>query len=124
MALRGIYATLADAHSHPGPDRAEGRSGVGEDSTRMESLDPTLAELEARVSRGDAIDDREARLIVETPDLIAVGVMADLVRRRLHGTRTTFVRVFEIDVARPPSVLPAGVSAGEVRIVGRPSSLE
>jgi aminodeoxyfutalosine synthase len=88
----------------------------------METL--TLAELEARVGRGDAIDDREARLIVETPDLIAVGVMADMVRQRLHGTRTTFVRVFEIPVDRPPSALPARVSAGEFRVVGRPPSLE
>lgn len=90
----------------------------------METLDPTLAEIEARVSRGDAIDDRGARLIVETPDLIAVGVMADAVRQRLHGTRTTFVRVFEIHVDRPRLALPAGVSAGEFRIVGRPSSLD
>lgn len=84
----------------------------------------TLAELEERVSRGDAIGDAEARLIVETPDLIAVGAMADAVRQRLHGTRTTFVRVFEIRVDLPPSALPARVSAGEFRIVGRPASLE
>lgn len=84
----------------------------------------TLAELEDRVSRGDTIDDRDAHLIVETPDLIAVGMMADAVRRRLHGTRTTFVRVFEIHVDRPRLALPARVSAGEFRIVGRPSSLD
>jgi aminodeoxyfutalosine synthase len=90
----------------------------------METVDPTLAELEARVSRGDAIDERDARLIARTPDLIAVGVMADAIRRRLHGTRTTFVRVFEIHVNTPPSSLPARVSAGEFRIVGRPSSLD
>jgi aminodeoxyfutalosine synthase len=84
----------------------------------------TLAQLEERVSRGAAIDDSEARVIVETPDLIAVGVMADMVRQRLHGARATFVRVFEIHVDAPPAALPSRVSAGELRIVGRPSSLD
>jgi hypothetical protein len=62
--------------------------------------------------------------LLETPDLIAVGVEGDEVRRRMHGTRTTFARVFEIHVDAPPHALPARTHAGEFRIVGRPSSLE
>jgi CofH/MqnC-like protein len=62
--------------------------------------------------------------LLETPDLIAVGVAGDEVRRRMHGTRTTFVRVFEVHVDAPPQALPPRVSAGEFRIVGRPSTLD
>ena len=56
------------------------------------------------------------------PSLVDVGVQGDDVRRRMHGARTTFVRVFEVHVDAPVPARPAGLSAGEVRIVGRPAS--
>lgn len=62
--------------------------------------------------------------LLETPDLIAVGVEGDEVRRQMHGTRTTFARVFEIHVDAPPQALPPRTDAGEFRIIGRPSSLQ
>lgn len=62
--------------------------------------------------------------IIETPDLIAVGVAGDDVRRRMHGARTTFGRVLEIHVDAPPQALPAGTQAGEIRIVGAPRSID
>lgn len=62
--------------------------------------------------------------ILNTPDLIAVGVAGDGIRRRLHGARTTFVRVFEIHVDAPPQALPARTHAGEFRIIGRAASLD
>jgi aminodeoxyfutalosine synthase len=71
-----------------------------------------------------AIDASEARQILESPDLIAIGVRADDVRRQMHSGRTTFLRVFEIHVEAPPAALPSRLSAGEFRIVGRPSSLD
>ncbi len=54
--------------------------------------------------------------------LVDVGVQGDDVRRRMHGARTTFVRVFEVHVDAPVPARPPGLSAGEVRIVGRPAS--
>src|SRR5688572_8470911 len=62
--------------------------------------------------------------LLQTPDLIAAGVAGDEVRRRMHGTKTTFNRVFEVHVDAPPSALPPHVSAGEFRIVGKPSSVD
>lgn len=62
--------------------------------------------------------------LLETPDLIAVGVAGDDIRRRMHGTKTTFNRVFEVHVDAPPQALPPRVHAGEFRVVGKPSSLE
>jgi aminodeoxyfutalosine synthase len=63
-----------------------------------------------------------AETLLSPPDLIAVGVQGDDVRRRMHGVRTTFVRVFEMHVGAPSVARPAGLAAGEVRIVGRPAS--
>jgi len=83
-----------------------------------------IARLGERVSRGEAIDENDARAILDCKDLIAVGAAADTVRRRLHGTRTTFVRVFEVHVDAPPASLPPRVTAGEFRIVGRPLSAD
>jgi hypothetical protein len=65
-----------------------------------------------------------AQEILETPDLIAVGVTGDDVRRGLHGATTTFVRVFEIHVDAVPQNLPPRTDAGEFRIVGRPASID
>ena len=66
----------------------------------------------------------DARALLSTPDLIAVGVQGDDVRRRMHGARTTFLRVFEVHVDAPVTTLPPRVSAGEFRIVGKPSSVD
>jgi hypothetical protein len=72
----------------------------------------------------EMISESDVQELLESRDLIAIGVRADDVRKRMHGVRTTFVRVFEIHVDSPPSALPAGTSAGEFRIAGRPASLE
>jgi aminodeoxyfutalosine synthase len=87
----------------------------------METMIEAIAE---RVARGGAVDDADARAIVASHDLIAITMMADDVRRRRHGARTTFLRVFEIHGDAVPPALPPAFSAGEVRIVGRPVSGE
>jgi hypothetical protein len=71
----------------------------------------------------EMISETEAQELLESKDLIAIGMRADEVRRRLHGARTTFVRVFEIHVDAPVSELPPRTSAGEFRILGLPGSL-
>ena len=65
-----------------------------------------------------------AQQILETPDLITVGMTGDDVRRRIHGTTTSFVRVFEIHVDAVPEALPPRTDAGEFRIVGKPASID
>jgi hypothetical protein len=70
------------------------------------------------------ISEAEAQELVESKNLITIGARADEVRRRLHGTRTTFVRVFEIHVDAPVGTLPPNASAGEFRIIGAPKSLQ
>ena len=83
-----------------------------------------LDALAERVQQGEALCDDDVALLLESHDLVAIGMVSDQVRRQLHGAETTFVRVFEVHVGAPPSALPAGVAAGEFRIVGTPESLD
>jgi CofH/MqnC C-terminal region len=70
---------------------------------------------------GISID--EAQAILADRNLIAVGARGDDERRRRHGVRTTFVRVFEVHLDAIPAALPASASAGEIRVTGTPSSV-
>jgi aminodeoxyfutalosine synthase len=54
-------------------------------------------------------------------DIIQLGMEADDVRRQRHGTRTTFVRVADI-VTESEAAPIWPPTAGEIRIVGTPSS--
>ena len=83
-----------------------------------------LDALAERVQQGEALGDEDVALILGSHDLVAIGMVSDQLRRQMHGADTTFVRVFEAHVDAPPAALPAGVAAGEFRIVGTPSSLE
>jgi hypothetical protein len=60
---------------------------------------------------------------VQAPDILPIGMLADAVRRRLHNTRTTFLRVatcpFDASFADA-----SPVSAREIRITGHPPSLD
>jgi hypothetical protein len=71
-----------------------------------------------------AISVDEAEALLRSHDLIGIGSRADEERRRRHGMRTTFVRVLELHVDALPAALPASFSAGEIRLVGKPSSVE
>jgi hypothetical protein len=64
----------------------------------------------------------DPRALLTTANLIDVGSAGDAVRRQMHGARTTFLRVFDVHVDAVPASAPAGLAAGEVRIVGTPAS--
>ena len=70
-----------------------------------------------------AISIADAEAILADRNVIAVGALGDDERRRRHGTKTTFVRVFEVHTDAVPASLPGGVSAGEIRLVGKPPSI-
>lgn len=59
--------------------------------------------------------------IAVTDDIISLGMRADEARRQRHGLRTTFVRVADVAVD-PGAALAWPLAAGEIRIVGAPSS--
>jgi CofH/MqnC C-terminal region len=97
---------------------------VAEDPEGLERVTTTLQALAERVSQGSTLTLDDGAAVLGSHDLIAIGMMADEVRRRLHGAATTFLRVFEIHVDAVPMTLPAGVVAGEFRIVGPPASVD
>lgn len=65
-----------------------------------------------------------AQAILEDRNVVAVGARGDEERRRRHGKKTTFARVFEVHTQALPSALPASASAGEIRIVGSAASAD
>jgi aminodeoxyfutalosine synthase len=67
------------------------------------------------------VTDSELSTLASSFDIITLGVKADEVRRARHGLRTTFVRVADVSW-EPGAAVDIPASAGEVRIVGTPSS--
>jgi aminodeoxyfutalosine synthase len=67
------------------------------------------------------VTDADLTTLVDSYDILDLGMRADEERRRRHGTRTTFVRVADVsaDLAAEVAVPPA---AREIRIVGVPGS--
>ena len=84
----------------------------------------TLDALADRVGQGQPLEDADAALILDSHDLVAIGMLSDQRRRQLHGATTTFLRVFEVHAEAPPASLPPGVAAGEFRLVGSPASID
>ena len=76
-----------------------------------------------RVAAGErlAVDDLEQ--LAATPDILQVGMLADTLRRSLHGVRVTYVRVALCPYDKPfTEVVP--LAAREVRVTGKPESLD
>jgi hypothetical protein len=76
-----------------------------------------------RVAAGERLTAEERLALAASPDILQLAMIADAVRRRLHGSRATYVRVAHcgLDAAFPDGV-PAG--AREIRISGSPASIE
>jgi aminodeoxyfutalosine synthase len=76
-----------------------------------------------RISRGNRLSPAEIRELAETPDILSIGMLADTVRRRLHDSRVTFLRVAEVALDRATTAsVPA--SAREIRLTGSPEGLD
>ena len=75
------------------------------------------------IASGAALSADDIRELAATPDILPLGMLADTLRRRLHGARTTFLRVAacRFDQSFSDRVPPA---AGEVRILGAPDTLD
>ena len=67
------------------------------------------------------VTDAEITTLAATHDIIKLGMLADEARRHRHGTQTTFVRVADV-AADVGAALAWPRSAGEIRVVGPPSS--
>jgi aminodeoxyfutalosine synthase len=77
----------------------------------------------AKVSAGEPLSDSDIQALETGRDIISLGMLADTVRRNLHGTTATYVRVFDLAISEIKSAtIPP--TAGEVRIFETPATLE
>jgi aminodeoxyfutalosine synthase len=76
-----------------------------------------------RVAAGERLDADTIRQMAQAPDILPLGMLADALRRRLNGTRTTYLRLamcpFDASFADA-----SPVSAREIRISGHPPTLD
>ena len=80
-------------------------------------------ELLDRVTAGHRVTVDELAALAAAPDILPLGMAADAVRRRLRGTRVTYLRVAgcAFDQSFADAIPPA---AREIRITGAPSTLD
>jgi aminodeoxyfutalosine synthase len=84
----------------------------------------TLETIAAKVGAGERLTGSEGKDLLSTSDIISLGMLAEDVRRHRHGDQVTFLRVAHVTVDSAVGADPFPHSAGEVRLDGRPESIE
>jgi len=75
-----------------------------------------------KAATGAELTDGERSALVDTPDLLGLGMAADEARRRRHGRRMTFVRVATLDINTVDAATTTWPdAAGELRLTGTPA---
>ncbi len=83
----------------------------------------SLAEIANKIAARRVVSEDEARQVMASSDLVTVGMVASEARRIRVGEGVSFVRVAEVvDPAADDFTCPP--LAGEVRVTGRPASLD
>lgn len=87
----------------------------------MEKTTSPLIDLEAKVTAGEALSREEAERVLGCPDLPGVGRLGEMSRKVRSGDRVTYGRVLTV---APGAHFDTRGDAGEVRLIGRPVSLD
>lgn len=88
--------------------------------TETNLLEPMLE----RVLSGETLAEAERHVLLEARDLLALGMAADELRRRRHGSQYTFVRVADLPLERVVAGdLEWQGAPGELRLTGTPRDL-
>jgi aminodeoxyfutalosine synthase len=76
-----------------------------------------------RIAAGEALEASVIEQLAASPDILPAGMLADALKRRLHGAKVTFLRVAvcPFDRSFADAVPPA---AKEVRVTGAPETLD
>jgi len=84
-----------------------------------------LDDLTAKVEAGARLSDGEIAALGSSRDIIMLGMLATIVRRKLHGTEVTYLRVADLEVeTKGATALATPFSVGEYRIFETPATLE
>ena len=83
----------------------------------------TFDRLLERVTAGERLAAAEIAELAAAPDILPLGMLADVVRRRALGTQVTYLRVASCTFDQPfaEAIPPA---AREIRIAGTPATLD
>ena len=81
-----------------------------------------LQDVVQKVADGAELGEADWARLIDSPDLIALGMAADAVRRRRHGDRVTFVQIVEAPLAGHLPETPLPAQTGELRVTGCPTS--
>lgn len=84
-------------------------------------MSESLSRIEETVAAGGVLTRADAAAVIASHDLIRVGLLGEAARHRRAGRDVTFGRVAVVPVGQPVAGL---ARAGEVRVVGRPASIE
>jgi aminodeoxyfutalosine synthase len=108
---------------------ADNRCGCAE-SGRAAELDcedqvmaALLEDLSAKIEAGEPLSDDEIALLGSSRDIIGLGMLASIVRRKLHGTEATYLRVLDLKLNEIGKASPGALSAGEIRLFQTPETL-
>ena len=71
----------------------------------------------AQIAAGEPLSADDIRALAASPDVLAVGMLADALRRRRHGDRATFLRVALVPLA-DVGAITIEPAAREVRLTG------
>jgi aminodeoxyfutalosine synthase len=72
------------------------------------------------LTAGERLTPAEIRELAASPDILPIGMLADTLKRQLHGGKVTFLRV-HVSPLDGPLAVPA--AAREVRLSGVPASM-
>jgi aminodeoxyfutalosine synthase len=81
-----------------------------------------LDDLTTRVEGGERLSDSDIAAISSSRDIIMLGMLAGIVRRKLHGQQVSYVRVADLGAAAGPASQQADIP-GEIRIFETPVTL-
>src|SRR5687767_4654506 len=89
--------------------------------TTTTSIEPLLERLLA----GESLTAPERAALVDSRELLSLGMAADEVRRRRHGAQVTFVRVADVSIEDALAGRAGWEgSPGEIRVMGTPGDLD
>jgi hypothetical protein len=81
-------------------------------------------EFEGRVKAGQPLTRPEMERLLVSPNLVEVGALAETARKARCGDVVTYGRVHEVRLPLQSSERPTYGDAGEIRLAGRPASLD
>ena len=85
----------------------------------MSLLDP----IADKVAASDPLTEGEIAQVSASHDVIAIGAMADRIRRTKHDDIATFVRVQTVPVSSGPGPVEVLSGAHELRLIGAPENV-